>query len=81
MMNAVVLELRDDKRAVALDSNGRFRLIANDNYKVGQTVQVRKISRFVRPSDYKKMNATLVGVGALTIALSIVTIIRSSNKN
>ena len=81
MMNAVVLEIRDDKRAVALDANGRFRLIANDNYHIGQTVQVRKISRFVRPSDYKKMNVTLVGIGAVTIALSIVGIIHSSNKH
>ena len=81
MMQAVVLELRDDKRAVALDANGRFRLIANDNYRIGQTVQVRNISRFVRPSDYKKMNVALVGVGALTIALSFVAIVHSSNKH
>lgn len=81
MMNAVVMDLRDNKKAVALDANGRFRLIANDNYHIGQIVQVRKISRFVRPSDYKKMNLTLVCVGAVTIAASIVAIINSSNKN
>lgn len=81
MMNAVVLELRDDKRAVALDTNGRFRLIANDNYRIGQTVQVRKISRFVRPSDYKKMTLALICVGAVTISASIAAIIRSSDKH
>ena len=81
MMNAVVLELRDDKRAVALDTNGRFRLIANDNYHIGQTVQVRKISRFVRPSDYKKMTLALICVGAVTISASIAAIIRSSDKH
>ncbi len=81
MMNAVVLELRDDKRAVALDANGRFRLIANDNYRIGQTVQVRKISRFVKPSDYKKMTLALVCVGAVTITASIAAIIRSSDKH
>lgn len=81
MMNAVVLELRDDKRAVALDTNGRFRLIANDNYRIGQTVQVRKISRFVRPSDYKKMTLALICVGAVTISASIAAIIHSSDKH
>ena len=80
MINAVVMDIKDGKRAVVLDASGRFRVIANDRFRIGQTVEVHKISRFVRPSNYKKAQVTMICAGAAAIAISIGAIRHASAK-
>ena len=80
MMKAVVMDIRDGKRAIVLDENGRFRMIANDKYRIGQTVQVKKISRWVRPTDYKKANAAII-IAATATAVCLAAILHSTVKD
>ena len=80
MVKGVVMDIKDGKQAVVLDANGRFRVIANDRFHIGQTVEVHKVSRFVRPKDCKKANTILVCAGAVATAMSIFAIIHSSSK-
>ena len=82
-MKAVVMEIRDDnKRAVVLDVEGRFRIVANDSYRIGQTVDTTKIaSRWLRPSDYRKANLLLIGIaGALVLTAGIATVMHCASK-
>lgn len=79
-MKAVVMDVRDGKHAIVLDVEGRFRTVANDNFRIGQTVQVRKISRWVRPRDYKKANAVIIFAAAAS-ALCLAAILHSSVKD
>ena len=80
MVKGIVMDIRDGKHAVVLDSDGRFRVIANEGFRIGQLVDVHKISRFVRPSNYKKAQVTLVCAGAAAILISIGAIINASLK-
>jgi hypothetical protein len=80
MVKGIVMDIRDGKRAVVLDADGRFRVIANEGFRIGQSVDVHRISRFVRPSNYKKAQVTLVCAGAAAIIMSVGAIIHLSVK-